>query len=893
MIARNNFKRGKFMYCSKIRFIDIVIVTILFSCATIRAAVPGPEPRETKYIVYSYGARDYFPIVEKVAAALQLPSPSERASIFYVEHKKDFNEKIRASHNVNWVCVAHYDKCRPVAELTRSLHEGHRIDVDFHSILFFDSYPVERIAGTATEEVTKAVSNYTLDIRFEKILHRVYNFYSEESSAWYRKIYPADNVITTGLLPIANWTPERFSYLKGVNIKCFNITKDNALNNFNFSTNTGWTLGFPSYVPSRALVNAADKIGQVIRYIDSNYLINTDLTAVLTNESLVTDSDVIPNKTAPEPMVIINRPTHWDGSTLSQIIASEGWTSWLTWQAIGQKTEWNLKINNPADQNQVFIQLGAEANVNASRNAITPYFYPWIEYYRSLNLKSRTPGFEWFNQLATVTTAPHKRDIAHASGPLPGTTNYLCDAERAYLEARKPFIQGALGIAGNKFPKIAIVASGGGIRAMLATLGFLRGLERTNLLNAVTYVCGLSGSTWAIGPWISSEKTVEEYITPNRIIEKVANFEGPGAAFRTGIKQKFTVTEDNMVKTYFGQSWTFVDSWGLYISKNLLLDPNMQLSQQEPRIANGHNPLPIYTAVDTNARNRDWFEFTPFEIGSLKRKVYIPSWSFGRNFIFGTSQDFPPEQSLGYLLGIFGSAMGARFKDVTSGAGLTNLTAAEWSATAGIIPNFYFGIRNINGNTETEIHLVDAGADFNLPYPPISGINPERKADIIIFVDSSGEFGDEIGGEIRKTVDWQSKVNKAGNSTVQLPIEMTEWCTQKPRRTRDLRIRTFAGNARAGIPTVIYMPLALDLSNIPGFAYNETQQKLIADFKLANRDLLASYTNINLMEKYPTGNFSYTPQQSKFLLDLMTLNVQISIEKIMDEIRRYVATMPE
>ena len=272
MIARNNFKRGKFMYCSKIRFIDIVIVTILFSCATIRAAVPGPEPRETKYIVYSYGARDYFPIVEKVAAALQLPSPSERASIFYVEHKKDFNEKIRHSRNVNWVCVAHYDKCRPVAELTRSLHEGHRIDVDFHSILFFDSDPVERGAGAFTEIIANTFSSIPLDIRFEKILHRVYNFYSEESSAWYRKIYPADKVITTDLLPIADWIQAHPPYLKGVNIKCFDIGTDNTLNNVNFSKKTGWPLS-TTFAPSDDLVKAAEKIGQ------TRFLIKIDRTS--------------------------------------------------------------------------------------------------------------------------------------------------------------------------------------------------------------------------------------------------------------------------------------------------------------------------------------------------------------------------------------------------------------------------------------------------------------------------------------------------------------------------------------------------------------------------------------------------------------------------------------
>ncbi|RXM97924.1 Cytosolic phospholipase A2 zeta [Acipenser ruthenus] len=45
-------------------------------------------------------------------------------------------------------------------------------------------------------------------------------------------------------------------------------------------------------------------------------------------------------------------------------------------------------------------------------------------------------------------------------------------------------------------PVVAVVGSGGGIRAMTSLLGSLLGLQRLDLLDTVTYIAGVSGSTW-------------------------------------------------------------------------------------------------------------------------------------------------------------------------------------------------------------------------------------------------------------------------------------------------------------------------------------------------------------------------------------------------------------
>ena len=45
-------------------------------------------------------------------------------------------------------------------------------------------------------------------------------------------------------------------------------------------------------------------------------------------------------------------------------------------------------------------------------------------------------------------------------------------------------------------PVIAVLGSGGGTRAMTSLYGSLAGLQELGLLDAVTYLSGVSGSTW-------------------------------------------------------------------------------------------------------------------------------------------------------------------------------------------------------------------------------------------------------------------------------------------------------------------------------------------------------------------------------------------------------------
>ena len=116
------------------------------------------------------------------------------------------------------------------------------------------------------------------------------------------------------------------------------------------------------------------------------------------------------------------------------------------------------------------------------------------------------------NQMPAVRNNPHKAvDARIRKG------NELPHGEKEFLKKRKMHVKKTLErllgihVPEKDVPTIAFVGSGGGYRAMLFTLGGLTGFDMAGLLDAFTYVVGLSGSTWAIGPWISTKKRVGVY----------------------------------------------------------------------------------------------------------------------------------------------------------------------------------------------------------------------------------------------------------------------------------------------------------------------------------------------------------------------------------------------
>jgi phospholipase A2 len=469
------------------------------------------------------------------------------------------------------------------------------------------------------------------------------------------------------------------------------------------------------------------------------------------------------------------------------------------------------------------------------------------------------------------------------------TGNELCSGEHVYRSKRYPIVKKALekmlgeSLDGKYVPTIAMVASGGGFRAMIGTLGFLNGADKIGLLDATTYMVGLSGSTWLMAPWVSSGLPM--YAFKNQLAEKIEK----GIKFVSLTKMKLVI-DALYAKYLYDQPITFVDLYGTLLANALLNDfgdsrQRVHLSDQVYKIASAHYPYPIYTAVRAEAyAEGQWYEFTPYEVGGSWLGCYVPSWGYGRSFDNGVSVNNAPEQSLGFHLGTFGSGMGANFENMYEyfkGALIERIIPDEleeiflhcfgqtrfvWSE----VNNFTFNFEKSPLAQQKTLRLVDAGAlpGFNLPYPPISGERPERKADIIIFLDMSWPIYGAM--ELRKAERYARDHNLKFPAINYVGID-----------SRTLSI--FADVNDPDVPMVFYMPLTNDYRMWSTLMYDNAYQEYVAfvykfDIQQACQDGFAS-----------TFNFSYKQEEFYRLSSLTEFNMIFNKRPILHAIAWMIA----
>jgi phospholipase A2 len=334
----------------------------------------------------------------------------------------------------------------------------------------------------------------------------------------------------------------------------------------------------------------------------------------------------------------------------------------------------------------------------------------------------------------------------------------LSAGEQAYLSARLPKVKKALEsmlnmkLEDDELPRIAFCCSGGGYRAMLATLGLFKGAEQTGLLDVTLYASALSGSSWFLAPWITSGLTLNKF--HEQLLPKL----------KTDLTQTKLKLPDFknvlLLKYIFNQPISLTDVYGGLLTQRLLSgfadDPyRIFLADQAAHVADGNLIYPIYTAV-LSERNYEWVEFTPHVVGSDYLNAYVPSWAFGRKFDKGKSVDLAPSQNLGFFMGIWGSAFGVDFVDILRHKAealptplrgpLTAVgkgtTFAQTKLLATPVLNYTKGLKGPYG-LKDNLNLVDAGIDTGNPLPVL--IKPERKVDIIVLLDSS-----EYAGDVKK-----------------------------------------------------------------------------------------------------------------------------------------------
>ncbi|NWX81929.1 PA24E phospholipase, partial [Nothoprocta ornata] len=240
----------------------------------------------------------------------------------------------------------------------------------------------------------------------------------------------------------------------------------------------------------------------------------------------------------------------------------------------------------------------------------------------------------------------------------------LCAEEQDFICKRKKVVAAALkdvlhlkeDLQEDEVPVVAIMTTGGGTRALTAMYSHLRSIQKLNVLDCVSYITGLSGTTWTMSSLYEdpdwSQKDLEEILTDVR---------------KQVLKNKFlTCFAPHRLKYYLkelyqrkqdGYRVCFTDLWGLIIEAMLHDEEDAhKLSDQQQALKQGQNPLPIYLSLNvkdkvSNQDFREWVEFTPYEVGLLKYGAFIRAEDFGSEFFMGRLMKKIPESRICFLEG--------------------------------------------------------------------------------------------------------------------------------------------------------------------------------------------------------------------------------------------------
>jgi phospholipase A2 len=479
--------------------------------------------------------------------------------------------------------------------------------------------------------------------------------------------------------------------------------------------------------------------------------------------------------------------------------------------------------------------------------------------------------------LPAVVNNPHKDHVALVrEGSDVHPAEKLCVSRR---RARaKPVLEKMIGapVDQDLMPTIAFVASGGGYRAMISTIGYLMGADRFGLLDATTYIAALSGSTWTLCSWYASGVPLQHFRTD--LIEKMNT-----QILSISAEEIELIAEAIVVKLAFGQPVTLVDVYGALLANVLLNEfgdsrQRIYLSDQITRVRHGEWPFPIYTAIDAEEYSEsNWYEFTPFEVGAQWLGRYVPTWAYGRKFAEGTSVDFAPEQSLGFQMGTFGSAFGARVSEIyhtfendisspllkeiiekliINEIGNDRVTYAE-------VLNYMYGFQRDGFEDLENIRLADGGSEpgFNLPYPVVSG-QGGRRADIIIFLDMSSDSF--TAATLFKVVEY-ARDHGLKFPAIPYDLSLTKAC------------HIFKDEYDSEVPLVIYLPLLNDTELWPKLSEPE-----FAEF-------LPYVQNFDVKDCVQAGDCAtfdvhYRPEESNRLSKLTEFNILVNKDQILDAI---------
>jgi hypothetical protein len=406
----------------------------------------------------------------------------------------------------------------------------------------------------------------------------------------------------------------------------------------------------------------------------------------------------------------------------------------------------------------------------------------------------------------------------------------------------------------DRTPRIAVCCSGGGIRACVATAGFLKGLDQEGLWNTITYLAGLSGSTWAIAPYeISDNDNFKDFhpILLDRIVHGFMN-KPPKEMIKDIAEALPTIAELLIRKLIFRDTPNIIDVYGFCLAETLLSEKdsclNTTLVHQQKNVVKGQRPYPLYTAIvpHNDGIRYDWITFSPYEIMSDDFASGVPTWAFGRSFENGISTNKAPALPLGFCMGIWGSAISVSFEEfynlildsLEPKAVFAALKFLAQETTIGdirifpaIIRNYTYKMKDLPRSEKERNTVVDAGISINLPLPPL--LNIDRNVDIIIMMDASA---DVLGAQ-------QLRFAERYAADHNLPFPRIDY-----NGINDRPFSIFDDGFYSPAPIIIYVPMVKNANYSTTFDPQDHLQP-------------GGFLN--------TGNFDYSIEQAKLLSGLL------------------------
>ncbi|XP_072463324.1 cytosolic phospholipase A2 gamma-like isoform X2 [Notamacropus eugenii] len=230
----------------------------------------------------------------------------------------------------------------------------------------------------------------------------------------------------------------------------------------------------------------------------------------------------------------------------------------------------------------------------------------------------------------------------------------ISDEEKEAVKNRrehilKALLKGLEGIYVKKVPVVSVLLSGGGLRAAIACQGVLSELSCVGLLDMVTYIAGVSGSTWCMASLYNKSDGWKD-------LKKAEN----ECRMRLQESWDISVALDKLCEAAERDDYSLTDFWSysvVYYLTNELLGSHLSQVKKESKM--GIVPYPIFATIDHDLKfceKNAWFEFTPdwagySPLGSSTPGVYVSTTHCGSEFKRGMLIKQKPERDFSYLGG--------------------------------------------------------------------------------------------------------------------------------------------------------------------------------------------------------------------------------------------------